>query len=69
MNLNSRQTDVFLVPAARFELALCFQNCPLKAARLPFRQTGILNHGWDGRDRTSDTRYQKPLPYRLATSQ
>ena len=25
--------------------------------------------GWDGRIRTYDTRYQKPMPYHLATSQ
>jgi hypothetical protein len=37
-----------LVPAARFELALHFWNRPLKAARLPFHQTGILSF-WLGR--------------------
>ena len=36
------------------------QICPLSVDDL---------HGWDGRSRTYDTRYQKALPYHLATSQ
>lgn len=52
------------------------KDAPQKGRRLRDSQAsysygvakGRLN-GWGGRDRTSECRYQKPMPYRLATPQ
>ena len=58
------------VPAASME----GQNAPVNLAKCGIPSTGVtglkhwlLSDGWGARIRTWECRYQKPVPYRLAT--
>ena len=49
----------------------CHRQIPLAAGNFVRKRSWLLDlaNGWGGRIRTYDTRYQKPMPYHLATPQ